>query len=53
VLICGGGRTVRLAVIETTGLTREEMTPEDIAENLDELMDTSDAQVCGLDMPNP
>jgi hypothetical protein len=29
------------------------MTPEDIAENLDELMDTSDAQVCGLDMPNP
>jgi NAD(P)-dependent dehydrogenase (short-subunit alcohol dehydrogenase family) len=53
VLICGGGRTVRLAVIETAGLTREEMTPEDIAENLDELMDTSDAQVCGLDMPNP
>jgi NAD(P)-dependent dehydrogenase (short-subunit alcohol dehydrogenase family) len=53
VLICGGGRTVRLAVIETAGLTREEMTPEDIAENLDKLMDTSDAQVCGLDMPNP
>jgi hypothetical protein len=53
VLICGGGRAVRLAVIETTGITCEKMTPEDIAESLDEVMDTTDAQVCGLDMPNP
>jgi NAD(P)-dependent dehydrogenase (short-subunit alcohol dehydrogenase family) len=53
VLICGGGRAVRLAVIETKGITREKMTPEDIAESLDEVMDTGDAQVCGLDMPNP
>jgi NAD(P)-dependent dehydrogenase (short-subunit alcohol dehydrogenase family) len=53
VLICGGGRVVRMAVIETNGITREKMAPEDIAESLDEVMDTTDAQVCGLDMPNP
>jgi NAD(P)-dependent dehydrogenase (short-subunit alcohol dehydrogenase family) len=53
VLICGGGRALRLAAIETKGITREKMTPEDIAESLDEVMDTADAQVCGLDMPNP
>lgn len=53
VLICGGGRALRLAAFETKGITREKMTPEDIAENLDEVMDTTDVQVCGLDMPNP
>jgi hypothetical protein len=42
-----------MAVIETNGITREKMAPEDIAESLDEVMDTTDAQVCGLDMPNP
>jgi NAD(P)-dependent dehydrogenase (short-subunit alcohol dehydrogenase family) len=53
VLICGGGRAVRLAVIETRGITRELMTPEDIAESLDEVMDETGAQLCGLDMPEP
>lgn len=52
-LICGGGRALRLAAVETKGITRESMTPEDIAENLDEVMATTDVQVCGLDMPNP
>jgi NAD(P)-dependent dehydrogenase (short-subunit alcohol dehydrogenase family) len=52
-LICGGGRALRLAVVETRGITREVLTPEDIAENLDAVMDTTDPQVCGLDMPTP
>jgi hypothetical protein len=53
VLICGGGRALRLAAVETKGITREMMTPDDIAQHLDEVMDTTDAQVCGLDMPEP
>jgi NAD(P)-dependent dehydrogenase (short-subunit alcohol dehydrogenase family) len=52
-LICGGGRALRLAVVETRGITREVLTPEDIAENLDAVMDAADPQVCGLDMPTP
>jgi hypothetical protein len=52
-LICGGGRALRLAAVETKGIIRESMTPEDIAENLDEVMATTDVQVCGLNMPNP
>ena len=53
VLICGGGRALRLAAIESKGITREKLTPEDIAENLEQVMDTTDPQVCGLDMPEP
>jgi NAD(P)-dependent dehydrogenase (short-subunit alcohol dehydrogenase family) len=53
VLICGGGRALRLAVIETKGITRETLTPEDIAESLEEVLDAAGAQVCGLDMPEP
>jgi hypothetical protein len=52
-LICGGGRALRLATVETKGITREKLTPEDIAENLEDVMDTTDPQVCGLDMPEP
>jgi NAD(P)-dependent dehydrogenase (short-subunit alcohol dehydrogenase family) len=53
VLICGGGRALRLACVETKGLTRDILTAEAIAENLDEVLDTAGAQVCGLDMPEP
>ena len=38
-------------VIETKGLTfTDTVTPEDLAENVDALMDPTDAQVVGLDM---
>jgi NAD(P)-dependent dehydrogenase (short-subunit alcohol dehydrogenase family) len=53
VLICGGGRALLLAVIETKGITRENLSPEDIAENIEAVMDTADSHLCGLDMPNP
>lgn len=52
-LVCGGGRALRLATIETRGITRQKLTPEDIAENLDAVLDVADPQLCGLDMPEP
>jgi len=53
VLVCGGGRALRLAVIETRGVTLDDITPEGIAENIDEIMDITDPQLCGLQMPTP
>ena len=51
VIVCGGLLAMRLAVIETKGLTfTDTVTPEDLAENVDALMDPTDAQVVGLDM---
>jgi NAD(P)-dependent dehydrogenase (short-subunit alcohol dehydrogenase family) len=51
VIVCGGLQAMRLAIIETTGLAFEDnITPEDLAENLDKLMDTTDAQVMGIDL---
>ena len=51
VLISGGLQVMRLALIETTGITTSEtITPEDIAANLDAVLDTTDAKVVGIDM---
>ena len=51
VIVCGGLQAMRLALIETIGLTFENnITPEDLAENVDRLMDTKDAHVMGLDL---
>jgi NAD(P)-dependent dehydrogenase (short-subunit alcohol dehydrogenase family) len=51
VLVCGGLQAMRLAIIETVGVTFEEqITPEDLAENLDKLMDTTGAPVMGIDL---
>ena len=51
VIVCGGLQAMRLALIETIGVTFEgDITPEGLAENLDQLMDTSDAQVMGIDL---
>ena len=51
VLVSGGGQVMRLALIETTGITvGGAITPEDIAQNLDALMDTSGAKVITIDM---
>jgi NAD(P)-dependent dehydrogenase (short-subunit alcohol dehydrogenase family) len=51
VLISGGGQIMRLAVVETTGIIRDTPTPEDIAENLEAVLDLTGAQLMGLDMP--
>jgi NAD(P)-dependent dehydrogenase (short-subunit alcohol dehydrogenase family) len=39
------GRVSRLTIIETQGLTKDSITAEDIAANLDTIMDTTDAEV--------
>jgi NAD(P)-dependent dehydrogenase (short-subunit alcohol dehydrogenase family) len=47
VIVCGAKLAMRLALIETKGLTftGDTVTPEDLAENLDALMDPTDAQL--------
>jgi NAD(P)-dependent dehydrogenase (short-subunit alcohol dehydrogenase family) len=52
VLISGGLQVMRLALFQTTGMTAEgTITPEDIAGNLDALMDTTGAKLRDIDMP--
>lgn len=48
VLAAGGGQIQRLVFSETQGLTGEALTAEDIAANLDALMDPTDAQIVGV-----
>jgi NAD(P)-dependent dehydrogenase (short-subunit alcohol dehydrogenase family) len=45
VLVAGGGQVMRMAVLETKGISADEVTPEDIAANLDKVMDITDADV--------
>jgi NAD(P)-dependent dehydrogenase (short-subunit alcohol dehydrogenase family) len=45
VLQVGGGLVSRLAVIQTHGLNRPDLTPEDIAANLDTILDPTNAAV--------
>ena len=45
VIQAGMGGAARLAVMHAQGLTKEPMTPEDIAENIDTILDVTDARV--------
>ena len=45
VLQIGMGNIARIAVVRTAGITRPALTAEDIAENLDTIMNVGDAQV--------
>jgi NAD(P)-dependent dehydrogenase (short-subunit alcohol dehydrogenase family) len=45
VLISGGGQVMRLALLESQGIRDEHMTPELVAENIDKVLDLTDAQV--------
>ena len=45
VLQVGMGGVSRLAIVHTTGITKEALSIEDVADNLDTIMDTSDARV--------
>jgi NAD(P)-dependent dehydrogenase (short-subunit alcohol dehydrogenase family) len=47
-IVCGGGQAFRIAAVQTTGISHENMTPEVVAENLDAVMDMKDAQVLEL-----
>jgi NAD(P)-dependent dehydrogenase (short-subunit alcohol dehydrogenase family) len=50
ILVCGGGQVLRLAFSENEGYRSEDMTVEEIAANISQVVDMSDAQVVGLDM---
>jgi hypothetical protein len=51
VIVCGGLLAMRMTVIETKGLTfTDTVTPEDLAENVDKLMDPTDADIVSIDM---
>jgi NAD(P)-dependent dehydrogenase (short-subunit alcohol dehydrogenase family) len=45
VLQVGMGGVARLAVVHTVGLTKDAITAEDIAENIDSILDVTDARV--------
>ena len=51
-LISGGGSVMRMAVVQTTGITKADtISPEDIAENLDAVMDLSGFILRDLENP--
>jgi len=53
IIVCGGLMAMRLAYIETKGVQfTDGITPEDLAANLDALMDPADATVVTIDMWN-
>ena len=45
VLVAGGGQVQRLALMASPGITREHLTPEDVAGNVDTIADLSGAQL--------
>jgi NAD(P)-dependent dehydrogenase (short-subunit alcohol dehydrogenase family) len=45
VLVAGGGQVQRMAIMENAGISRDGLTPEDIATNLDTVTDMTSAQV--------
>ena len=45
VLVAGGGQVMRLAVFETRGITNPNLTPEAVAESLDDILDLTDPQL--------
>jgi NAD(P)-dependent dehydrogenase (short-subunit alcohol dehydrogenase family) len=48
VLISGGGQVMRLVPVRTTGITRDGLTIEDVAQGLDEIMDPTGAAVAPI-----
>lgn len=45
VLVSGGGQVMRLALLESEGIRYEHITPEIVAENIDKVLDLTNAQV--------
>jgi hypothetical protein len=48
VLIAGGGQVMRLAPVRTTGIAREGLSIEDVAQGIDEIMDMTNAKVAPI-----
>jgi NAD(P)-dependent dehydrogenase (short-subunit alcohol dehydrogenase family) len=48
ILCCGGGQVLRMAIMQNQGLTSENLTAEEIAANVDKIMDMSQATNVGV-----
>jgi NAD(P)-dependent dehydrogenase (short-subunit alcohol dehydrogenase family) len=53
-LVCGGGLVMRLAMVETKGIQKENggVSAEEIAASLDQVMDMTDATLMTIDRPS-
>lgn len=48
ILCCGGGQVLRMAIMQNQGYTSENLTAEEIAANIDKIMDMSEAANVGV-----
>jgi NAD(P)-dependent dehydrogenase (short-subunit alcohol dehydrogenase family) len=48
ILVSGGGDVIRMAVMENGGINLDDVTPEAIADQIDAVIDMSDARVFGV-----
>ncbi|MGA4992159.1 SDR family NAD(P)-dependent oxidoreductase [Nonomuraea bangladeshensis] len=53
VLTAAGGLVNRMVMLNTAGIHDPALTPETVADRLDEILDTSGAQVAALTVPDP
>jgi len=51
ILVSGAGQVRQLVVSETMGITREAITPEDVAQNVDRICDKADAEIMTIGVP--
>ena len=50
--VCGGSQVMRLATVQTEGITGEAgVSPEEIAANLEKIMDMTDAKLWTYQLP--
>jgi NAD(P)-dependent dehydrogenase (short-subunit alcohol dehydrogenase family) len=49
-LVAGGGRVLRLALVESQGFTSQELTPELVAENIGTVLDIEDARLMTVEV---
>jgi hypothetical protein len=45
IIVCGGGEAKRVAILESRGLQHADLTPEYIAEHVDQLLDLTGADL--------
>jgi NAD(P)-dependent dehydrogenase (short-subunit alcohol dehydrogenase family) len=50
VLVAGGGQVMRLAVVQTQGITASALTPEELSTNLEAVMDMTDATLMEVEV---
>ena len=53
ILCCGGGQVLRMAIMQNEGYRKPDMTAEDIAANIDSVMDMSAAKNVGVGLGAP